>query len=1017
MTIIKNRCCLFLNYLNKKSTCILINNNKHGKLNHQKKFIRTSKLSLNVLKRIKSEKNINIKELNKYLTDDNKMNLDIFKKLIYKAKNNNENEQESVENLLLILVLFNKYYPYFENNFYSNLCLDINKNLLNSIKFKIHYLYTSKMLIHTMNILTNLNLVDNVLLEGYMNKCFYFIKNDEYNIEDLIHYLSILNKISIIQKNLYCKKLQSFNWSLIKIICDKLTYNFDHLFMLSDKNNHFSFFIKKNINEQIKNLSNDINNKVNRTYHKINYNEKKSSVIQNKTNVNNILDTPLISQKSYNIIQKNQNKINQEYYNIICNHNVYINNLNRGQNHMKLYNIQEQQENNNCNNNMKSYDHNNNSLYSNTLTIVEKKFLILDTLLSISRSLKDLNYVHLKLTNEIVNKLKNEFLNISDDEDITPYIDNNSVNKIFYIMQCLLYLKLDYHMFYKSVLNMFMSYLPFSNNLIMLFFLLAKNKLFPSKTIHIFDSVFSKNIKQKVYDTNNLIILLESYSIHKYRQSDIIGDILSYFMYSNIEHNIYDKNIDNETQQLSNNNSNIFFNKKNTFDHNLEMSLYPQDDNIVIKNKNNSYDEKVTKGGNKNDPTSFIFSSSHNIIKNNEMDNLIIPDDNQNIKLINNNNNKNNNNTLYNNLYNNQLCQEKLKNIDIKMNNYFTSINISDKVKIFYSLFKLDIYDEGIIYHINNILNNERIHEINFKLLIKLLLGLCYFSFEKVDIYNLIITNLIKYDIILDNVYLTQLKICELAIRTQHVPNVYNHLNKESIEYLNCIKNKQKTIEYHVKSDLQKNVKNILLTFNLTTLEEVTIGPYNVDFVEEDESFFKIPKNYILHQNNHLMKHKHYTNDNNNNSINFQTYVKENDVNNVTNKFENKHKKLIIEVNGEHHFYKNTKSYISLSKFKHKLLSDLGYVVINIPYFDWAILNTDFDKKAYIKKLISDHCDIQIRNIINLNQKNEHINKKELDEISKTIQQSKEKTDLLTNIENLRKKNKIKFLKKKIKHI
>lgn len=104
MTIIKNRCCLFLNYLNKKSTCILINNNKHGNLNHQKKFIRTSKLSLNVLKRIKSEKNINIKELNKYLTDDNKMNLDIFKKLIYKAKNNNENEQESVENLLLILV-------------------------------------------------------------------------------------------------------------------------------------------------------------------------------------------------------------------------------------------------------------------------------------------------------------------------------------------------------------------------------------------------------------------------------------------------------------------------------------------------------------------------------------------------------------------------------------------------------------------------------------------------------------------------------------------------------------------------------------------------------------------------------------------------------------------------------------------------------------------------------------------------------------------------------------------------
>ncbi|SOV24587.1 RAP protein, putative [Plasmodium sp. DRC-Itaito] len=981
MTIIRNRTCLFLNYLNKKRTCIIINNNYNndGNLNLQKKFIRTSKLSLNVLKRIKSEKNINIKELNKYLRDDNKMNLDIFKKLIYKAKNNNEIEQETLENLLLILVLFNKYYPYFQDNFYSNLCLDINKNLLNSIKFKIHYLYTSKMLIHTMNILTNLNLVDNILLEGYMNKCFYFIKNDEYNLEDLIHYLSILNKISMIKKNMYCKRLQSFNWSLIKIICDKLTYNFDHLFMLSGKNNHTSFFIKKNINEQIKKLSNDINNKVNRTYHEINYNE---------------------------------NKINEES-NIIYDNNIYVNNLNTSIGNMQFYNIEQHTNKNNCNNNMCNYNHDNNSLYSNTLTIGEKKLFILETLLSISRSLKDLNYVHLKLTNEIVNKVKNEFLNISDG-DITPYIDNNSVNKIFYIMQCLLYLKLDYHMFYKSVLNIYMNYLPFSNNLIILFFLLGKNKLFPTKTIHIFDSVFSKNIKQKLYDTNSLIILLESYSIHKYRQNDIIGDILSYFVYLNIEHNLCDKKMDSQPHNISCNNANIVLNKKNIIYQNLEMDLYPQDDNIAIKKKSNSYDDKVNKVANKNDSSSFILSSSNDIIKNNEMDNFTINEDNKNIKLTNNDTT----NTLHNNIYNNLLLQENLKNTDMKNNNYFSCINISDKVKIFYSLFKLDIYEEGIIYHINNILNNERIHEINFKLLIKLLLGLCYFSFENVDIYNLIITNLIKYDIILDNVYLTQLKICELAIRTQHVPNVYNHLNKECIEYLNCIKNKEKTIEYHVKSDLQKNVKNILLTFNITTLEEVTIGPYNVDFLEEDETFFKIPKNYILHQNKHQIKDKHYTNDNNNkNSINFQKCVKENDVNNVTNTFQNKNKKLIIEVNGEHHFYKNTKSYISLSKFKHKLLSDLGYVVINIPYFDWAILNTDFDKKAYVKKLISDHSDIQIRNIITLNQKNEHINKNEMDKISKTIQHSKEKTDLLTNIQNLRKKNKIKFLKKKIKHI
>ncbi|EAA16826.1 hypothetical protein [Plasmodium yoelii yoelii] len=213
---------------------------------------------------------------------------------------------------------------------------------------------------------------------------------------------------------------------------------------------------------------------------------------------------------------------------------------------------------------------------------------------------------------------------------------------------------------------------------------------------------------------------------------------------------------------------------------------------------------------------------------------------------------------------------------------------------------------------------------------------------------------------------------------------------------MNYIKNKEKEIEYNIKSDLQKEVKNILLTFNLTPLEEVSIGPYNVDFIEEDKTFQNISKNEIYYKKE------------SNNSTKIILSDKKN--------YENIGK-IIIEVNGEHHFYRNTKSYTSFSKLKHKLLSDLGYIVINIPYFDWAILKTYLNKKSYIKKIINDKSNIDMVSILPYNQQTLLLKNKELQNIKNTIHSEDAKSAFINSIAEFRRKKKLKFLKKKIKEI
>ena len=61
---------------------------------------------------------------------------------------------------------------------------------------------------------------------------------------------------------------------------------------------------------------------------------------------------------------------------------------------------------------------------------------------------------------------------------------------------------------------------------------------------------------------------------------------------------------------------------------------------------------------------------------------------------------------------------------------------------------------------------------------------------------------------------------------------------------------------------------------------------------------------------------------------------------------------IIIEVDGPHHFYKNSYHWTSFSKLKHRLLSRLGFKVVHIPYFTWQTLRAKDEKYAYVRRLL-----------------------------------------------------------------
>ncbi|ANQ09073.1 Uncharacterized protein PCOAH_00033500 [Plasmodium coatneyi] len=930
-------------HLGKNARGIFIWSNSLRTVRKRGKFFYTTTCTLPWGKH--AEENIPMEELKQYLCVE-KIHSEDFKKIMAKCVQVNKDSDTRIEDLLLILILFTKFSPHFKQTCGDSLHDEICHNIFNSIKLKTHYLYTSKMLIHTMNILTNLQLIDNTLVLAFINKCSYFIQHVEYQIEDLVHFLSIFSKIYLLKNDPKFMKLKSFNWVLIKNICNKLTYNFDRFF-LTYNDYAYTHKLKKKINEQIRNMQSEGKNSrlsshcsistLNRL-DTVDPRVKRIKIGNSELQVGDDFGGGLPSSASFTGFAQNSS-IN-EYFGDVSSattpHTVSSTTAGPLPNRATL-----------------------NELPSDIsqLCSSQERHYLLDTLLSISRSLRDLKFAHMGLLNEVANMLQSHFVEATKGrvetrgdvdhathDEFAKRGDTDIARKIFHIMQCHLYLQVDHHMLYKSILNTYKSDLPNVGNLVVLFFLLAKNKLFPSKTIHLFDAVFREKICQGQYDERDLSTLLHSYAMHKYREVSVIRLILSRLVPNCVS--LYQG--DHEDQ------GNSGFNPG-------KVPLPNGGSNVNVQCG------KWTQG-----------ISCRDVLNCNA-------EDPQTRSLI---------------------------------------VDLPGKVKILHSLFKLDIYEEALICEVSRTISEDNINNLDYKELAKLLLAMCYFSIDNAHAYNLIIKNLIKFDIILDNVYLTQLKICELALRTRHVPNVYDQLNEECIEYMSSIKAKEKDAEYHIKSDLQKEVKNFLLTFNLCMSEEVPLGPYDVDFVEEDPTFLRIPRNYLLRRDGQASivpggVTQHNTNHNGCTSHQQESttmgQLPESDPPNG-----NPHKrrtKLIIEVNGEHHFYKNSKSYTALSKLKHKLLSDLGYTVINIPYFEWGQLTTNLDKKAYIKKLISDSLTFEVVNVLPLNQKSEPLGKKEMAKVVSTIRQSRRRTDFLTDIAKFRGKNKLAFLKRKVKNV
>lgn len=58
--------------------------------------------------------------------------------------------------------------------------------------------------------------------------------------------------------------------------------------------------------------------------------------------------------------------------------------------------------------------------------------------------------------------------------------------------------------------------------------------------------------------------------------------------------------------------------------------------------------------------------------------------------------------------------------------------------------------------------------------------------------------------------------------------------------------------------------------------------------------------------------------------------------------------KLAIEVDGPSHFYVHSTRYTAYSKLKHRILSNLGYRVVHIPYFEWNKLSSVEEKELFV---------------------------------------------------------------------
>eukprot|EP00916_Digyalum_oweni_P001768 GHVL01003413.1.p1 GENE.GHVL01003413.1~~GHVL01003413.1.p1 ORF type:complete len:110 (+),score=30.71 GHVL01003413.1:5-334(+) len=93
--------------------------------------------------------------------------------------------------------------------------------------------------------------------------------------------------------------------------------------------------------------------------------------------------------------------------------------------------------------------------------------------------------------------------------------------------------------------------------------------------------------------------------------------------------------------------------------------------------------------------------------------------------------------------------------------------------------------------------------------------------------------------------------------------------------------------------------------------------------------------------------------------------------------------RTILEIDGPTHFYYKTKIYNSNTLNKHRILTNMGYRVLHIPYFEWNNLE-NHEKNEYLKNKLNEEPDEWLNNVEKPKQK--HIEGfLELEKIHKNI--------------------------------
>ena len=63
---------------------------------------------------------------------------------------------------------------------------------------------------------------------------------------------------------------------------------------------------------------------------------------------------------------------------------------------------------------------------------------------------------------------------------------------------------------------------------------------------------------------------------------------------------------------------------------------------------------------------------------------------------------------------------------------------------------------------------------------------------------------------------------------------------------------------------------------------------------------------------------------------------------------------VAIEVDGPSHFYVNSSEYTAYSKLKRRILTRMGFKVVNVPYFEWNKLKSTSEKESYILRKVDE---------------------------------------------------------------